>query len=99
MLTSSLQQHKIESGSESVKVYQDKDTRSGGTLERGFCSSCGSNLFMRNNGDPKMKDNIVIPAGSVDDSYKSFVPQSELFPDRRHAWVQEVKKPARKPKI
>ena len=64
-------------------------------LERAFCSNCGSNLSIRNVKDPKMSENIVIPAGVVDDSWKDFTPQSELFTHRRHAWVPAVKKKAK----
>lgn len=40
-----------------------------------------------------MAGNIVIPAGVVDDSWKDFVPQSELFPHRRHQFVNAVVRP------
>lgn len=37
----------------------------------------------------------MVCAGSVDDNYKDWKPQSELFGHRRHAWVPEVKKKAK----
>lgn len=80
---------------EKIKIYEDKDTDSRSKLERAFCSECGSNLYIRNVTNPKMSGNIVICGGTVDDNYKSFAPQSELFQHRRHSWVPEVK---RKPK-
>ncbi|KAK5091454.1 hypothetical protein LTR05_001637 [Lithohypha guttulata] len=86
------EQYKVDSGSEFVKIYEDRDTDSGSTLERTFCSNCGSNLSIRNVTNPKSKDNIVVCAGSVDDNYKDFVPQSQLFAHRRHAWVPEIQK-------
>ena len=86
------QQYKIESGPENVKIYEDKETNSGAVLQRAFCSNCGSTLSTRNISDPKMSGNIVVAAGSVDDNYKDFNPQSELFAHRRHAWVPEVKR-------
>lgn len=52
-----------------------------------------------NKSNPKMSGNIVIPAGVVDDSYKEFTPQSELFAHRRHAWVPAVQKPSRGSKM
>ncbi|KAK5937820.1 hypothetical protein PMZ80_009949 [Knufia obscura] len=85
-------QYKIESGANSVKIFEDKHTDSGSVLERAFCSNCGSNLSIRNTSNPKMSDNIVVCAGSIDDNYKHFSPQSELFTHRRHAWVPEVKR-------
>jgi len=87
-----LKQYKVEAGAEDIKIFQDKETLSGGVLERAFCSNCGSNLFNRNTTNPQMSGNIVVCAGSLDDSYKDFNPQSELFADKRHAWVPEVKK-------
>ena len=93
------QQYKIESGKEHIKTYKDTDTDSGASLDRNFCSNCGSTLTIRNTSNPKMKDNIVICAGTVDDNYKDFMPQSELFPHRRHAWVPELKKKSSKPKM
>jgi hypothetical protein len=84
------QQYKIESGAEKVKIFEDKETDTGATLERAFCSNCGSNLSIRNITNPKSSGNIVVCAGTVDDNYKDFKPQSELFAHRRHAWVPEV---------
>lgn len=75
-----------------MKIFEDKETDSGAVLERAFCSNCGSNLSICNTSNPKSKGNIVVCAGTVDDNYKDFMPQSELFPHRRHAWVPEVKK-------
>jgi len=53
-------------------------------------------MSIRNVSNPKMSGNIVIPAGVVEGSYLDFVPQSELFGERRHQWVAEVKKPGKK---
>ena len=72
----------MDSGSEYIKIFEDKDTDSGSKLERAFCSNCGSNLHIRNVSNPKMSGNIVVCAGSVDDNYKDFSPQSELFKHR-----------------
>lgn len=91
-----MQQYNIESGAENVKIFRDTSTDSGSVLERAFCSSCGSSLSIRNITNPKMSDNIVVCAGSVDDNYKDFNPQSELFAHRRHAWVPEVKRKKKK---
>lgn len=85
-------QYKIESGGDLVKIFRDEQTDSGNALERAFCSNCGSNLSIRNVTNPAASSNVVICAGTVDDNYKEFNPQSELFPHRRHAWVPEVKK-------
>ena len=93
------QQYKIESGKEHVKTYKDTNTDSGSSLDRNFCSNCGSTLSIQNTTNPKMKDNIVICAGTIDDNYKDFMPQSELFPQRRHAWIPELKKKSSKPKM
>lgn len=89
-------QYRIDSGAEKVKTYTDRDTVSGGVLERTFCVDCGSNLSIRNVSDEKMKGNVVVCAGGLDGVNEWYVPQSELFKDRRHSWVSEVKKPARK---
>ncbi|KAK4613858.1 hypothetical protein CLAFUW4_09450 [Fulvia fulva] len=85
-------QYKVESGAEHIKVFKDTSTDSGGTLERSFCSNCGSPLHIRNVSNPKMSGNIVVCGGTIDENYKNFKPQSELFPHRRHAWVPEVQK-------
>lgn len=79
-----------------MKVFKDSETDSGHSLERTFCSNCGSSLSVRNVTNPKSKDNIVICAGTVDDNFKDFVPQSELFAHRRHSWVPAVKRPPSK---
>jgi hypothetical protein len=90
-----VQNYSVTSGESNIKIYKDKNTDSGSELERAFCTDCGSNLYIRNITDPKMSMNVVVCGGSVDDNFKTFVPQSELFGHRRHGWVPELK---RKPK-
>lgn len=45
--------------------YDDSATKSGRTLGRHFCGTCGSPLFSRRNPDPGF---VVVRAGSLDDS-------------------------------
>ena len=85
---------RIEEKATIVKVYKDGDTTTGSMLERTFCSNCGSNLTIKNVSKPN--GNVVVCAGSVDGNHENFVPQSELFQHRRHAWVPAVKRPPKK---
>ena len=85
-------QYAISSGEDLIKTYIDKDVDSGGTLERNFCGNCGSPLSIKNVSNPKMSGNIVIPGGTIEDNWKEWKPQSELFGHRRHAWLPEVQK-------
>ena len=93
------EQYALTSGSSKVKIYKDKSTDSGSELERAFCSDCGSNLYIRNVSNAKMAGNIVVCGGTVDDNYKTFVPQSELFGHRRHAWVPALQKKPKSAKM
>ena len=54
-------------GEESLTKYSDNGTRSGYTLERYFCKTCGSNVFLQPL-RPEMveKDLRVIALGSLD---------------------------------
>ncbi len=55
---------------------------SGSIIRRGFCSSCGSQLFAEGNGNP---DIIVIKPASLDDP-TWFQPQLDIFMDCAQPW-------------
>ncbi|KUJ15059.1 uncharacterized protein LY89DRAFT_589052 [Mollisia scopiformis] len=46
-----------------MKTYTDKSCDSSGTVDRVFCSTCGSRLFNRN---PKYKDALIVNSGVLD---------------------------------
>ena len=48
-----------------TKKYDDSATRSGRTLSRHFCASCGSPIYSHRNPDPGF---LVVRAGTLDDS-------------------------------
>ncbi len=48
-----------------TRKYDDKATRSGRTLSRHFCESCGSPIYSERNPNPGF---IVVRAGSLDES-------------------------------
>ena len=55
-------------GEESLTKYSDNGTRSGYTLERYFCKTCGSNVFLQPLRPEIVKNNIrIIALGSLDD--------------------------------
>lgn len=54
----------ITQGQDKLKTFIDKNTDSGKTLSRAFCSECGSHLFAFT---PLREDIVSIGAGTLDD--------------------------------
>jgi hypothetical protein len=55
---------------------------SGSKVRRGFCSSCGSQLFADGDGNPDM---VVIKPASLDEP-AWFQPQSDIFTESAQPW-------------
>ncbi|KAH8659785.1 Mss4-like protein [Xylariales sp. PMI_506] len=71
------------------KVYTKKSDH-GHEINNHFCAECGTTLF-RTGGEPKMKDNIGLRAGILDDqSLLDKAPAIEVYVDRRPPWIKQV---------
>lgn len=62
--------------------YYELSADSGNKVRRGFCSSCGSQLFAEGDGNP---DTIVIKPASLDDA-GWFQPQLDIFTEDAQPW-------------
>ena len=62
--------------------YFAKKADSGNTVSRGFCSDCGSLLFVKESAAP---DIIVITAGSLDDPSR-YSPTGDLWTSSAQPW-------------
>ncbi|KAL3253387.1 hypothetical protein ABHI18_009530, partial [Aspergillus niger] len=67
----------IEDPSQAMKIYSDPNTSSGNTIQRHFCSSCGSPLFTLS---PKVPGKAYLKAALFDSVSK---PESVFFGDKR----------------
>jgi hypothetical protein len=66
-LTCSAQQVRVVEGQGKLKMYSDKNTASGTSLDRQFCTECGSNVLL-STGDPELgKKFIDVALGTLDD--------------------------------
>ncbi len=66
------------------KLYLDKDTTSGNTVERYFCGTCGSPIYSALSTQP---DSIFLKTGTMDDT-SGFTPQFHAWCDSKQDWVQ-----------
>jgi hypothetical protein len=66
------------------KIYQDSDTDSGNTIQRAFCSNCGSPIY---SAVPTMPGIQVVKLGLFDEIPK---PAIELFCKRRPSWNKPI---------
>ncbi len=62
--------------------YYDVQAESGNTFSRGFCSTCGSNLFGRSTGFPHL---IGLRAGTLDDPNR-FAPSVNIYIESAPSW-------------
>ena len=75
-----------------LKTYVDKDTGSGRTVPRRFCSNCGSGIGTvqaENN-----EGNVFVCVGLFPRIPK---PEAELFASHRQEWVQPIEGAAQYP--
>ncbi|KDR72261.1 hypothetical protein GALMADRAFT_74028 [Galerina marginata CBS 339.88] len=80
----------ITEGEEMLGTYPDQETWNGATLNRLFCSSCGSNVFLRSTDKAAVERNIIIIAlGTLNDDV-DWVPKTELWPELRRTFVHGI---------
>ena len=73
-----------------IRGYQDGSCDSGGSVERAFCSNCGSNVRIKNPENPQIAGFTVIPIGIVDGDKSRLVPGHEFFTKSRVNWYMGV---------
>jgi hypothetical protein len=85
------QKFKLLKGSEYLKVYIDNAYDSGGTVHRGFCSSCASTMMSENK--EKFPGNWIVPSGllEIDPTEGVWKPQMEYYVKRKAAWFSTPK--------
>ncbi len=65
------------------KLYEDKDTNSGNTVQRYFCGNCGSPIYSALSAQPDM---VYLKTGTLDDT-AAFKPQFQAWCDSKQDWV------------
>jgi len=80
-------QLKIIAGEPNLKTYDDRKAASSATRHRQFCSVCGSPLFTTN---PNLENVVIVTSGSLDDGWKEWRPQAEIYCMRRAEWLPKV---------
>ena len=66
------------------KIYLDKETKSGTTIQRAFCGNCGSPVFGKN---PNFAGLVAVRLGSFDQLTK---PSMVLFCKDRPQWDKSI---------
>ncbi|KAJ5096416.1 hypothetical protein NUU61_005772 [Penicillium alfredii] len=82
-------QLRIVSGEEILKVYKDSNNATGNVLSRSFCSNCSSPLFITNSLN---KDMLTVTSGTMDlgPSKSDWAPEVEVFCKGRREWIPPV---------
>jgi len=82
-------QLRVISGQENLQSYKYHSTESGVTLDRSFCSTCGSPLFVTNS---KSADAIIVTTGTMDmdELLHGWKPEMEYHCRRRRDWVDHL---------
>ncbi|KXN82118.1 hypothetical protein AN958_03172 [Leucoagaricus sp. SymC.cos] len=91
-------QFRLVLGQDKIKVFVDKTTTSGVTLNRQFCMECGSNVVLLSNDLEKNKQYITVALGTLDDDMQ-WLPLGEFFPEQRRHWVMGIHKEEEKAKL
>ena len=66
-----------------ARVFMDGDTKSGNTVERYFCATCGSPIYSAIASQP---DTLFLKTGTMDDTAE-FQPQFHAWSDTKQDWV------------
>ncbi|PLN81882.1 DUF636 domain protein [Aspergillus taichungensis] len=81
-------------GHNSITTYQDKSPESGNPLERSFCTTCGSNLFIKNETMDQLGA-VSVTSGTIDDQ-ADLRPTMEVWERARREWLNPVEGALRK---
>ncbi|KAJ5148514.1 hypothetical protein N7448_000092 [Penicillium atrosanguineum] len=78
---------KITKGAGALRTYKDHATDSGGTVERSFCSNCGSPMIAENRS--KFPDAVIVTYGTMElETGKMWKPELEFFCKRKADWLE-----------
>ena len=69
-----------------IRVYHDSSCDSGGTVERSFCSNCGSHVRTLNKTNPWVAGLVIVPIGIIEGEKESLRPVAEYYVKRRAGW-------------
>ncbi|KAH0590030.1 hypothetical protein H2248_000208 [Termitomyces sp. 'cryptogamus'] len=76
----------ITQGEDNIKRFGDTQTGSGKVLQRSFCVSCGSNIFLEHN----TGDYIIIATGTLNEE-PEWVPREEKYVKGKRPWIDSIK--------
>ena len=65
------------------KLYADGDTKTGNTVERWFCDTCGSPIY---SGVESAPDTWFLKAGTLDDT-SNWTPRFQTWCDSKQDWI------------
>ncbi|KAK5173535.1 uncharacterized protein LTR77_002216 [Saxophila tyrrhenica] len=80
----------FKKGQDVVREYKDGNTKSGATVNRNFCSNCGSPLFLSTSA---IKGFYILHGGCI--SGRAPQPFNEFFKDDKYAWLSDATEKAR----
>ncbi|MCJ1394326.1 hypothetical protein MMC18_007204 [Xylographa bjoerkii] len=78
---------RIIEGQNIIRTYEDSKTDSGDTVQRSFCSICGSPLFIMN---AKFDRAVIVTKGTMNGAIE-WTPQQEYYCKRKEKYVSNMK--------
>jgi hypothetical protein len=86
-VTNPCQQLTFLAGENRLMHYFDRNTDSGGTPTRSFCSVCGSNVITTNESSDFVRGHVIVMSGCLDDD-ATFQPKQEFYCKDKCGWME-----------
>ncbi|KAA8647049.1 GFA family protein [Aspergillus tanneri] len=76
----------ITKGADTLRTYEDRATDSGATVERSFCTGCGSPVIAENK--IKFPGTVIVTYGTIElETGQKWEPNLEYFCKRKAEWL------------
>lgn len=78
------------SGKDKVKIYADTSSKSGSTINRSFCTDCGSRLWNQFSNPGYTAEIIAVASGALDlgdEELLAWKPEREYYCARKGSWL------------
>lgn len=59
-------------------------------MNRSFCNTCGSHLFITNEMNPMMEGAVIVTSGTMNLEGKEWAPKQEYFYRNRSGWMPGI---------
>ncbi|QGA14952.1 hypothetical protein EYB26_002608 [Talaromyces marneffei] len=83
-------QLRIHTGQQNLRTYHDSQTDAKVTVNRSFCTTCGSSLFITNDVSPMLEGAVIVTSGTMNLEGKEWAPKQEYYCRSRGSWVPVI---------